>query len=95
MYCQKCGKELRDDSKFCLFCGCVIEGLEAKDSDEHQSTYNGIRQAESTTSNPQATTASFSQVTTEYKSGFDRSKGLSKNKTKSCEKDHSLLAFIL
>ena len=25
MYCTKCGKQIEDDSKFCIYCGCEVE----------------------------------------------------------------------
>lgn len=33
MYCEKCGKSLEEDSKFCIYCGAVVENTN-KDSDE-------------------------------------------------------------
>ena len=30
MYCTKCGKQIEDDSKFCIYCGCEVEEQQSK-----------------------------------------------------------------
>ena len=39
MFCTNCGKEIPDDSMFCEFCGCRVEGVEA---DAAQDTGNAV-----------------------------------------------------
>lgn len=37
MFCVKCGKELKDDAKFCPFCGTVVRGNQTDEiEDEFQ-----------------------------------------------------------
>jgi len=37
MQCEKCGRELREDSKFCDFCGNIVE---KKQHEQSVSTFN-------------------------------------------------------
>ena len=49
MYCRKCGKEMRNTSRFCPYCGCKVpEGTEPGSGQaEHIAAGKGKRQKES------------------------------------------------
>lgn len=34
MYCNKCGKQITDDSIFCNYCGCKVESNNSKNKDD-------------------------------------------------------------
>lgn len=41
MYCNNCGKQIKDDAKFCPFCGSVIEDQSGSTKDDSTVTLPG------------------------------------------------------